>query len=340
MSRRPHRRRRRPAALVAVLALLALVAAACGDDRTASNDAAPTTSAARRATPDDEPVAVRIGYVPATATLPLQVAEAKGLFERNDLDVTLTEVPDSSKAAAGLGSQFDIVLSTAADLIRDSQAGLDLVEVAGNTISTEDNPYAQIVTRADTGITEIDQLEGRTIGTSAATGVVHAATLYWAMEEGAEPESIKAVEASAPDLPVQLQAKQVDAVQALEPLATQLVGAGQVSIGEPFSAIAKSVSTNFWVAQRAWAEENRDAVTRFVDSLEQAQNFIDQSPDEARQMLQGYAGLAPDVAATVPLPTFDFSVKAADLAAWAKVLREVEQLEGEVDTAKLVLAAP
>jgi NitT/TauT family transport system substrate-binding protein len=340
MARRPPRPRRRPGALVAVLALVTLGAVACGDDRTATDETRSTPSTTRQATPDDTPVALRIGFMPATSTLPLHVAEAQGFFERSDLDVTLTPVPEVSKAAAALGSQFDIVLSTATDLIRDSQAGLDVVEVAGNTISTEENPYVRIVTRADTGITEVDQLEGRTVGTPTAMGVEHAATLYWAKEEGADPESIKAVEASPPNLAGVLQAKQADAVQALEPFATQLVGAGQVSIGEPFSAIAKSVSTSFWVAQRAWAEENRDVITRFVDSLEQAQTFIEHNADEARQMLQGFAGLPADVAATVPLPTYDYAVRAPDLKAWAGALRDIDQLQGEVDTAKLVLTAP
>lgn len=340
LSRRPHRLRRRPGGLVALLALLALVAAGCGDERTAGDESASTPSTTRQATPDDTPVALRIGYLPSTATLPLHVAETEGFFERNDLDVTLTEVPDAAKAAAALGTQFDLVLSTATDLIRDNQAGLDVVEVAGNTVSTEDNPYAQILTRADTGITEPDQLEGRTVGTPAATGVVHAATLYWAMDEGADPKNITPVEAAPSSLPGVLQAKQADAVQVQEPFASQLVNAGLVSLGDPFSAIADSVPTNFWVAQRAWAEENRDAIARFVDSLEQAQTYIDQNTDTARQLLSGFAGLAPDVAGAVPLPAYDFGVRAADLATWAKVLEEVGQLKGKVDTAGLVLGAP
>jgi hypothetical protein len=41
----------------------------------------------------------------------------------------------------------------------------------------------------------------------------------------------------------------------------------------------------------------------------------------------------------VPLPTYNFDVKQADLDAWVKVLKDIGEFNGQVDTKKLVLSA-
>jgi NitT/TauT family transport system substrate-binding protein len=284
--------------------VLSLLVAACGggDDAGGAQDGSGRT-------------ALRVAFVPATTGLALQVAEAEGIFDRNGLDVTLTAATNISDIPPTLGRQFDITLGTATDLIRAHDAGLDVVQVSGNTVSTRENPFVQLIVPADSDITGVAQLQGRTVGSPTLSGVIHAAVLYWAQRNGADPASINGFQVPPPNLPDQLTAGRVDAVEALEPFATQLQGNGNVSLGDPFSPIADPLATNFWMAQGAWARDNRDVVGRFVEALEQADDVIGQDPARARQILQQYTGLPPQVAATVPLPTFDVDVRTEDLAA-------------------------
>src|SRR5688500_19003622 len=115
--------------LAAVLTAGALVAVAgCGDDA-----AAPSQSAAAG------PAKVRAACVPATPVLPLHVAQQQGFFEQQGLDVSLKEAANISDIPATLGRQFDIALGTATDLIKAGGAGVDVVQIAGNTIDTKDN---------------------------------------------------------------------------------------------------------------------------------------------------------------------------------------------------------
>ena len=329
---RPSSRRRLPA-LAGVLAL-ALVAAACGGDgdgTTASQGGTETTSAG--------PTKLRISFVPATTVLPLHVAKAKGIFERNNLDVTLEQAANISDIPATLGRQFDIALATATDLIRAGGAGVDVVQIAGNTNSTKANPFVQIIVPANSGITDMAQLKDKTVGSPTLSGVIHAGVQYAAKQKGVDPASIKGVEAPSPALPDQLRAGRLDAVEALEPFATNLKRDGFVSIGDPFAAIADPLATNFWMAQGSWAKQNRAAIGRFVESLKEAQTFIEQNNAEARQILQGYSGMAAPVANSVPLPTYNFDIRTQDLATWVRVLKDIGQFNGNVDANKLVLAA-
>lgn len=280
-----------------------------------------------------------MAYVPATTTLPLHVAEAQGFFEQRGLEVTLTEASNISDIPATLGRQFDIALGTATDLIRAGSAGVDVVQIAGNTIDTEENPFVRVVVRPDSGIEDVRQLEGRSVASPTLSGVIHAAVLYWAQQEGADPSSINGVQAPSPTLADQLTAGRVDAVEALEPFASQLVAGGNVSLGDPFAAIGLPLATNFWIAQGEWARARPDVVDRYVDALEQARVFIEENPVDARATLQGYTDFPPQIAETVPLPTYDFDIRAGDLTTWVDVLRSIGQLDGEVNVDELVLTS-
>ena len=324
---------RRLPALAAVVTL-ALVGTACGSDSESSSGSEGDT-----ATTVAGPTKLRVSFVPATTVLPLHVAKEQGIFERNNLDVTLEQAANISDIPATLGRQFDIALGTATDLIRAGTAGLDVVQVAGNTNSTKENPFVHLVVPANSDITSVAQLKDKTVGTPTLSGVIHAAVQYWAKQEGVEPGAIKGVEAPSPNLPDQLKAGRIDAVEALEPFATNLKNAGNVSLGDPFASIADTLATNFWMAQGAWARDNEVVIDRFVKSLEEAVAFIEQNPAESRQVLQAYTGMPAPVANSVPLPTYNFEVRTEDLGKWVKVLKDIGQLNGNVDEKQLVLSS-
>lgn len=324
------RLRCRRASVSAVIVLLALAVTSCGDDDGPSQSQGTATTEAG-------PVKLRIAYVPATTTLPVHVAKQTGIFERNNLDVTLSEAANISDLVVTLGSQFDIALGTATDLIRAGGAGVDVVQITGNTVSTKDNPFVQVIVPAASGITDVAHLRGKTVGSPTLSGVIHAGVLYAAKQKGVDPSSIRGVEAPSPNLPDQLKAGRLDAVEALEPFATNLKRDGFVSIGDPFSPIADPLATNFWVAQGSWAGRNRPAVERFVRSLNEAKAYIEQNNAPARQILQGYSGMPAPVANSVPLPTYNFEVRTQDLTRWVQVLKDIGQFSGNVDPNKLVL---
>ena len=314
---------------------MAMVAASCGGS---SSDPGSDTAGTDTGASDTELTELRVAYVPAVTTLPLHVAQAQGYFEDNGIEATLTEAANISDIPAALGRQFDITLGTATDLLRAGNAGVDLVQISGNTIDTEENPFVQLIVPADSGITDVTQLEGRTVGSPTLSGVIHVAVLHWLQEEGVDPSTVTGVQVPPPNLPDQLNAGQIDAAEALEPFATQLLANDNVSLGDPFASIGLPLATNFWMAQGEWARSNPDVVAGYVDALEQAVAFIESNPEEARSVLQDYTNFPPQIAETVPLPTYDLEIRVEDLATWADVLMGLGELEGGVDPEELVLS--
>lgn len=323
--RRPMHAVTRP--LAAVLTAGALVAIGCGEDEAATTQSAATG-----------PTKVRVSYVPATTVLPLHVAKQQGFFEQQGLDVSLKEAANISDIPATLGRQFDIALGTATDLIKAGGAGVDVVQIAGNTIDTKDNPFVQLMVGKKSPIRSTADLAGKKVGTPTLGGVIHAAVQYSAKQANVEPAKIQGVEAPSPTLPDQLKAGRIDAVEALEPFATTMKQKGARSLGDPFAAIGQPLATNFWIANGAWARENTDVVDKYVAALEQAVAYIEANPKPSRKILQGYTNMPPKVSQIVPLPTYEFGIRADDLTKWVDVLKDVGQFKGDVDPQKLVLS--
>ncbi len=118
-----------------------MLAACGGGEGGSSTGQAPSGSASGSA----QSAPLRIAFIPATTALALQVANAQGFFQANNLEVTLTKAANISDLPNTLGRQFDLALGTATDLIRAGAAGLDVVQVSGNTVSTKANPFVQVV---------------------------------------------------------------------------------------------------------------------------------------------------------------------------------------------------
>ncbi len=317
--------------LLTIILVIGLVIAGCGET---SEDLSDSSSGS-----EVGPTQVRVAYVPATTTLPVHVAEAQGYFDEQGLDVTLTEAANISDIPAALGRQFDITLGTATDLLRAGSADVDIVQISGNTVDTDENPFVQLIVPEDSGITDVVQLEGQTVGSPTLSGVIHVAVLHWVQEQGGDPSAVKGVQVPPPNLPDQLNAGQIAAAEALEPFATQLLAKGNVSLGDPFASIGLPLATNFWMAEGDWARSNPDVVAAYVRALEQAVSFIDSNPVEARRVLQDYTGFPPQIAETVPLPTYDLEIRVEDLVTWKDVLSDLGELDGEVDPQKLVFSA-
>ena len=280
---------------------------------------------------------VRAAYIPVVTWLPAWVAKDKGFFEKNDLDVSLTVAQNLSILPGTLGRQFDFAPSTAPDLIKAVVGGIDVVAVAGQAIETKDNPSTHLIVRSDSAIRSVQDLKGKVIATPALGAIIHVSLLHSLKKNGIDPASIRAIEVPFPNMADQLKAGNVDAVEALEPFAGQLLAAGNRSLGDPLLSVGDEVLYPFWISQRQWAESHRGVVEAWVASLEKAKEFIDANPTEARAVLAKYTRLPAPVVEKIPFPTYRFSLRSRDFAIWVTVLKDLGQIAEFVDESRLVV---
>ena len=282
-------------------------------------------------------VAVRAAYIPVVTWLPAWVAKEKGFFAAHGLDVTLSIAQNLSTLPGTVGKQFEFVPSTAPDLLKSVASGLDVVAVASEVFETEDNPSTHVIVTKGSGIAGPKDLAGKLIATPTIGGVIHVSVLYWLKKNGVDPASVRAVEVPFPNMPDQLKARRVDAVESLEPFAGALLANGNVSIATPLLSVGKDVLFPFWISQGEWARANLATIKAWIAALEDAKSFIETNPAEARKIMAQYTKLPEAVVQATPFPTYRFAIKPEDIQVWAAALKDVGQLDKEVDSSKLVV---
>jgi NitT/TauT family transport system substrate-binding protein len=271
--------------------------------------------------------------------LPMLVAYDAGIFEKNGLSVTLTKFPNITNLPQTLGKQFDLVPTTAPDVLNAVASGLNLAAVAGETVETAANKSFQVIVRADSGINSPKDLVGKRLASPGIGSVMHIAVLHWVKEAGGDPSTVNGVEVPFPNMMDQLKAGRVDAAEPLEPFVSQMLGAGFKSLGDPLLAVADPVLFPFWIADADWARTHRDVLKRWVVSLQAGLQLIKSDDTGARAVLAKYSGLPEPVVAKIPMPQFDFGITPAQLDVWRKVLIEQGRPLQDLDVNRIVVTA-
>jgi len=64
-----------------------------------------------------------------------------------------------------------------------------------------------------------------------------------------------------------------------------LLAAGNRSLGDPLLSVSDEVLYTFWISERKWAADNHAVIEAWIASLDQAKEFMDANPQEARAIL-------------------------------------------------------
>ena len=288
------------------------------------------------ASADAQKMSVRSSYVPAVPGLAAWVAQEKGFFAAQGLDVSFIALQNVSLVPGSIGKQLDVGLVTIVDLIKAASAGLKVAAATGGHLEVEQSTTNMLIARKDSGITTINDIAGRRVAAPSLGAILHVALLHWMMKEGMDINSIRTIEVPFSNMGDAMAAGNVDVALGAQPFADRMIAAGNIPLGNPVLQVASPALATVWIADRAWAEQNKAAVAKWSAALRQAKDFIANNPQEAREVLAKYTKLPPPVVATLPLPHFETGLQASQIEVWIKVLAELKQLQGPVDVAHLL----
>jgi NitT/TauT family transport system substrate-binding protein len=309
--------------LLSATAALALMTSACG------------SGGGDSAGGEGELTPLRVASNSNTSALPLWVAVEKDLCEDHGLALEFTKIENVGTLPPALGNTFDVIFTTPVQAIAANDQGIPVTEIAGSSVDTTENANSYLMVGEGSPISEVADLEGKTIGVLTEVGTLHYATLRLLQQAGVSPDSVTIVQIDGPLMADQLRAGRVDAVEAVRPFNKSIEAAGGENIGTPFSALGEEISVIWWGATRPWAEENADTVQAYQDCLEDAIGYISDNDTEARAVLQQYTNLPADVAENFELPAYDASVRPQDIQQWLTAMQELDLFSGDVDVDQL-----
>ena len=269
--------KRRPALFAAALLLgagcVGLLTAGCG----------PTPNNGQAG-----PIKLKVAYIGLTCEAPIFVAQEKGFYKDEGLEVELVKA-DWTSLQSGLGTgRFDANHTLLMYLLKSAEQGLD-VKITGG-IHTG---CLRIQAGANTDIKKVEDLRGKTIGVPApfgspphlfATRVLAAHGLD--PKEGSKDVTWKAIQGGA--LEQALKNGEVQAVADAEPLGTRFIGDGVVKAeavadqqrDEPYKDEYCCVS----VVSGRLARDNPAAAAKVTRALLRGAKWVNDNPKEASEL--------------------------------------------------------
>lgn len=250
--------------LSAVLALtMALSLCACGDSKDSGSG---------------EATKVTLGTTSWPTNMFFYLAEEKGYFEENGVDVTIQDFSSTTESTnAFVGGQLDFVTFASSETISPFAQGGEFSIVLETDKS---NGSEGLVATSD--IKTIEDLKGKTVATQLYS-VDHMFLLTLLDEKGMSESDVNIVDMSIQESGNAFIAGQCDAACIWDPYFSQAKDAGGTELFS--SADDPDLITDVLGASKSLCEDDPETVTAVVKSFFQAVDYWRENPDEANEFM-------------------------------------------------------
>lgn len=265
---------------------------------------------------------VRLGYMPIAEELPKFVGKEKGFFKRNGLEVELVRFesgPDMGTAL--LGGSIQIGMIGTPGLINAAVAGRPLVAIIDNGSNLAGPQgyeyYTGLVVLEDSPVRNLGDLKGKKIALNVLKANSEAQTvmqiLRWNRENPGRAidlnKDVQFILLPFGSMPAALEKGIVDVASMIEPFMTQLSQKRKVRIIAPVGYALSNWPVSFGIVRRDYGEKNVDVLEKFRAGWFDSVRWIRANQDEARAIMQKYAGVPADVARRIVLPNWSEDIR-------------------------------
>lgn len=298
---------RRLAAALGAVALTATLAA-CG-----SNTA--TDAEAASGTVEDPTITIA---VPASLNgLSAHVAAEQGQFEQAGLSAEFVAVNSASEVVpAMLSGQVDFGMVDVTTSTVAVSKNVPIVAVAPNSVAAEPREdgrgYGNLLVAEGSDITDLSQLEGRTVGLSGLQSQAWVDIRTVIDEAGADSGKVEFVEIPGPRALGALVQGQVDVAAIAEPRAGMAVNDEPVRILAATENPLLGTPSYLFVVSKEYQAKNPGTVEAFEAAVLEANAATNADRAMAEQVAAGYTEVPAEVLATSVFPTFGEEALTAD----------------------------
>jgi len=279
--------RRIQATRLCTLLLLALGAlGGCGDDQ--DGDAGLTRLADANGRPELR--TLKIGALPIADLKQLFVADAKGFFRQEGLEVEIAYFEGGAAIVPAVeGGSVDLGWSNSVSLLQARASGLDFRFFAGGVYQGPGHWTSALMVPERSSIRRAEQLQGRTVGLNTLSNINELVLRAYLDRAGTEPEAAEPLEVPFPDQPAALAAGRVDAALPVEPFVTAARRSGaRVIDARPFSAIGERPFVAAFFAKTDWLREHPNTAAAFRRAVDKATRYWDDHPEERAAIIARY----------------------------------------------------
>jgi NitT/TauT family transport system substrate-binding protein len=289
-------------------------------------------------TPAEAATKVRIMYTAVGAYASSFIAKDQGFFEKRGLDVELIMAPQGGAIIAGIVSgSVEIGTPTPTVFLQAIDGGLDQVALAATNAFPEKS-QSGVLARTDSNIKTAQDLIGKKVGVPGLNGLLDVIFRKWLADQKVDTNKVAYVEVAFPQMSDMLKAGHVDAVAAVDPFYSRILGQNTGYLVDNYTKwLPDGTIASVYSATSKWASANPAAVKAFQEALVEAVAFSKANEAATRDSIARYTKLPPAVVAGQPIPNLVAKVGPQDLKFWIDIMKERGMLTATPDPAKAVV---
>jgi len=310
--------------ILATVTAVGLLLAGCGSGGEDAESAGGSTGEGGLQTVD-------VGQVQLPIFAPLYVAEAKGYFADEGIEINLQTVKSGQDAIplASSGKLDAVVAGFSAGMLSAIDSGLDVQVVGSMGVSDgspDESPTALVGKAGD--VADVADLEGKKVAVAGGAGGTGAYLLALALEPaGLTINDVELVNLGNPDMPTALANGSIDAGLMSAPFSANAIGDGTgVSLAVPPAGTSGTgVVFGGEFASSDLAQPFFDALARGAKDLQGEDRYS----EENLKIIGDATGQTPEEVAAVPLYTWkpDLAPLADQLSAMEEVWMQAGAIE-------------
>lgn len=240
---------------------------------------------------------LRIGVMGSTDAIPLVIAQDKGYFEKEGVNIDLQVFKAAKDRDAALqAGELDGVIADEVAISIYQNSGIDM-KITGIT-----NGIYTLVAGKDSGVNSISDLKGKIMGISERTMMDYLAD-YIVTENNMEVKDIQKI--SIPAMPARLEAlrnNQIDAAILPAPL-------NDIAVADGAKEIAKIDNCDIMISSSAFLQDiitnNSEAVQGFYKAYNEAVEYMNKTDiSEYEDIVISTVGYSEDARGNIVLPEF------------------------------------
>ena len=316
-------------ALVLAIAALTVGVTACSSGSSAGNAASSGSSGA------PELSNITIGTLKSADTVTIQIAEDKGFFKQQGLNVNLITEATTNQTATGLISHtMDFGDQNYIGMLEQQKTvpGLNQRVVADDTQASGNNDV--LLVSKNSKITSLAQLKGNKVAIPAP-GINFGAVALNVLMKPYQMTSADYTTVVVPFANAQqaLAKNEVDAAFMVEPFVTIAeAAAGDRILVDMTTGAMSSFPITCWVTSASFAQKDPKTVAAFQRAMGEALQVAASNPSYVRSELPKFIPtMKPQIANVITLPTFNTTLSLTRLERVANVMEQVGALPKNFD---------
>lgn len=301
-----------------------LALTACGDD----GDSAAT---------DGGRQTVTVAALPLVDCAMLYVAQDRGLFAKEGLDVRVQQVQQSLQALPPLSKgQIDMVASAnyVTYFQAHEQGTLDIRIVAESIRAAP--KMMEVLVPKDSDLKSVADLAGKKVAVNVLNNVQSLTFNEILEKQGVGKPVYRQI--PFPQMGAALDKGQVDAVHAVEPYDSAIqdeLGARVLVDGS--SAPVETIPLSGYITTRQYASKNAKTLAAFQRAIKAAVKIAASDPEAVRKLLPTYTKVTEKQAESIDLPVFPETMDGTQIARLTDLMEKQGMLKKPIDPATLLV---